>query len=578
MLDTFYAFADNYIYHLKQRSCLKIHINPNVLLFTNYKQCGLLEKEIIEMIRLFSEQHNINITTDKTILEDVTLPGNIKSSNLDKYSIDGIMASSENGKMFFITHSIENALIFCQKYQVVFVEQTFYLTFLESFIRAPLIKFVSVANDKLFWKTVFNWILFLGVHFLLFFFFSEFLVSLYVFFFCIKATLIFFTNSFIKNKNSNIVPANKVTVNTDLLPIVTILVPLYKEKEVLSQLLTSLKAINYPYNLLDIKFVTEADDFLTNNTLKSLFLPDNCRIIPVPVSSPRTKAKAVNYAVRFALGSYICIYDAEDIPHPNQVITAIKEIQRHHKNGNKNVFSVQCPLSWYNCDTNVITAMMSIEYRILFKQIIPALSELNGFIALGGTSNFFIKHALQKLGYWNSSNVTEDFDLAIRGAISGNWIKFCDIETQEECVDSFKAWAAQRSRWLKGFIVSIGSNFLQIHSKLWKRPFGIIGFYVFGWITMLQPIMNIILLINLFNFHLITTIELNVALAILNLVIILPNCKQQTGIVKKIATAIIFLLYNMLFIIPFIYAIYDIICNYTFWKKTNHTKLKNSNC
>ncbi|MBQ4874867.1 MAG: glycosyltransferase [Rickettsiaceae bacterium H1] len=39
----------------------------------------------------------------------------------------------------------------------------------------------------------------------------------------------------------------------------------------------------------------------------------------MPYSFPQTKAKACNYALNFAKGKYITIYDADDKPHSLQL-------------------------------------------------------------------------------------------------------------------------------------------------------------------------------------------------------------------------------------------------------------------
>ncbi len=96
------------------------------------------------------------------------------------------------------------------------------------------------------------------------------------------------------------------------LPLYTILVPMYKEPDVLPILAAALRRMDYPCSKLDIKLVLEAGDSETIEAAKALGLEASFEIIRVPHSLPKTKPKACNYALHMARGQYLTIYDAED--------------------------------------------------------------------------------------------------------------------------------------------------------------------------------------------------------------------------------------------------------------------------
>ena len=85
----------------------------------------------------------------------------------------------------------------------------------------------------------------------------------------------------------------------------------------------------------------------------------------------------------------------------------------------ENVAALQGKLCYYNADQNLLTKWFSIEYDQWFSYVLPALSELNCIIPLGGSSNHIKKSLLREVGGWDSSNVTEDADLGIRFARIG---------------------------------------------------------------------------------------------------------------------------------------------------------------
>lgn len=133
------------------------------------------------------------------------------------------------------------------------------------------------------------------------------------------------------------------------LPSYTILVPLYHEAEVLPDLIAALAALDYPAPLLDIKLVLEEDDEQTIAAARALEdTPGNpaFEIIAVPPGGPRTKPKAANYALAFARGDYLVIYDAEDRPEPDQLRKAVATFRASPRN----VACLQARLNFYNAD------------------------------------------------------------------------------------------------------------------------------------------------------------------------------------------------------------------------------------
>lgn len=102
-------------------------------------------------------------------------------------------------------------------------------------------------------------------------------------------------------------------------PPVSIMVPMFREPNIAPRLVKRLGALDYPRELLDVMLVVEEDDTLTRDALARSALPHWMRVIPVPDSTLRTKPRALNYALNFARGSIVGVYDAEDAPAPDQI-------------------------------------------------------------------------------------------------------------------------------------------------------------------------------------------------------------------------------------------------------------------
>jgi len=232
------------------------------------------------------------------------------------------------------------------------------------------------------------------------------------------------------------------------LPIYSILVPVYKEPEVVSRLLKALSRIDYPREKLDVLLLMEEDDHETIAKAKEAAPPSFFRFILVPESLPRTKPKACNYGLRFCRGKYVTIYDAEDIPEPDQLKKAVAAF----KSGDESLVCVQAALNYFNADENYLTRMFTLEYTYWFDSLLPGLDRLKLPIPLGGTSNHFRLDLLMKLGAWDPFNVTEDADLGIRAAMNGYTVGVIQSTTYEEANNAYRNWLRQRSRWIKGYM------------------------------------------------------------------------------------------------------------------------------
>ncbi|MCX7374249.1 MAG: glycosyltransferase [Alphaproteobacteria bacterium] len=232
------------------------------------------------------------------------------------------------------------------------------------------------------------------------------------------------------------------------LPVYTVLVPMYREAEVLPILVHSMRRMDYPLAKLDVKLVLEQDDNETIEAAKALKAEGVFEIIRVPTSYPKTKPKACNYALRFARGEYIVVFDAEDIPEPDQLKKAVAMFKRSPQS----VGCIQARLNYFNRRENFLTRMFTLEYSNWFDYLLPGLHALKIPIPLGGTSNHFRTAVLKQLGAWDPYNVTEDADLGVRMTQQGYQVAVMNSTTFEEANGVWRSWINQRSRWIKGYM------------------------------------------------------------------------------------------------------------------------------
>ena len=273
------------------------------------------------------------------------------------------------------------------------------------------------------------------------------------------------------------------------LPVYTILVPAYREPEVIANLLASLRELEYPSDRLDIKLLLEADDPDTLAAVLAARPGANVDVLRLLPSEPRTKPKACNVGLGRARGSFVTIYDAEDRPDPLQlrrVVAAFRHLP-------PDVACLQAKLSYHNAEQNLLTRWFTAEYALWFGQLLPGLVKLGAPVPLGGTSNHFRREILVRLGGWDPFNVTEDADLGIRLHRLGFRTGVLDSTTLEEANSDLVNWTKQRSRWYKGYLQTWLVH-MRHPRQLWKQlgTRGFIGFNLFvggtPFLAMLNPV------------------------------------------------------------------------------------------
>jgi cellulose synthase/poly-beta-1,6-N-acetylglucosamine synthase-like glycosyltransferase len=158
-------------------------------------------------------------------------------------------------------------------------------------------------------------------------------------------------------------------------------------------------------------------------------------LVLIPDEKPHTKPKAINYAMPLVRGECVVVFDAESCFAADPGLDCI-----------------QAELVIDNAEENWITAMFAAEYAGQFRLMLPWLARHHFPVPLGGTSNHFRTAALRELGHWDAYNVTEDADLGVRLSRLRYRTGMLNSETSEEAPITLRAWMAQRTRWIKGWM------------------------------------------------------------------------------------------------------------------------------
>lgn len=361
-------------------------------------------------------------------------------------------------------------------------------------------------------------------------------------------------------------------INKSSLPIYTILLPLFKEDYAITRLLNSIKNLDYPKTKLDVILIVEQYDRKTLKFLKSQDLDSFYQIISVPKSHPQTKPKACSYALRFAKGKYLTIYDVEDIPDKDQLLKAVEMFRASPDN----VVCLQSKLNYYNRTDNILSKLFSIEYSIWFDYLLKGLEKTDTPIPLGGTSNHFKLKVLRKLKGWDPYNVAEDADIGYSLAKAGYKTKILDSMTMEESPIRLKTWLYQRARWIKGHLQTYIVH-LRTMPQLRKHCGinGVMGFHLFLFLPVMSYFLQFMLcaimlfpkvsswhpylsLMSMINY--ITWIVFSICLA--GFIAIKSRWK------KMFWSILLYPMYYLFHSIAFFMAVYQLFFNPHYWNKT----------
>ncbi len=365
------------------------------------------------------------------------------------------------------------------------------------------------------------------------------------------------------------------------LPRYTVLVPVFREANIVGQLIRNLGGIDYPTEKLEVLILIEEEDHETRDAVLTSNPPPHFRIVTIPKGHPQTKPRACNVGLYFATGDYLVIYDAEDTPDPDQLKKAVIAFRR----GGSETVCVQASLNYFNDRENVLTRMFTLEYSYWFDYMLAGLDLGDLPIPLGGTSNHFRTAALSELGGWDPYKVTEDADLGIRASALGYRVGVINSTTMEEANTSIPNFIRQRSRWIKGYMQTTlvhARQPLALISQIGLRRFlsfvlliagtpltflGVIPFYLITGITLFAPTA---LVAQFFPVWLLWITLLNFVIGNVIMIYLSMMGPYKRGTFHLVLWALLNPLYWLLHSIAAYKGLWQLLTKPHYWEKTEH--------
>ncbi|KAB1198545.1 glycosyltransferase [Haloferax sp. CBA1150] len=262
------------------------------------------------------------------------------------------------------------------------------------------------------------------------------------------------------------------SIDRDRLPTIDVLLPAYKEGNVIGQSIESIRSADYPQELLRIHVLVEPGDSETRTALERLPCPYTEIVVPDDYPGRPNKPRALNYGFEVTDSELVGIIDAEDIVDSKLFLNVANALSI------EGFDYVQGKIDMVNEGDGWRNLVFRGEYAFWYRLLLPSFHFVGYPVPLGGTTNFFHRTVLEQAsqtrveeygdgwseddrhwlsehhlhGYvpWDPRNVTEDFELGILLWKEGHEMTLIESVTREESPIGINAWIRQRTRWQKG--------------------------------------------------------------------------------------------------------------------------------
>lgn len=246
------------------------------------------------------------------------------------------------------------------------------------------------------------------------------------------------------------------------LPSVSVIVPSYNESAGIEATLSSLLALDYPKELLEIIVV---DDGSTDDTLAKVraFEPQ----VLVLSKENGGKHTAMNLGLRYARSEFVGCLDADSVVRPDALRRIVTAFTSAHVAAATPAIHVKQP-------ETILQYMQEAEYRLaLFNRFV--LAKLGSMFITPGPFSFFRTQLVRELGGWKEAHMTEDMEMAMRIQTAGYAIaNVPSAHVYTATPRTFGKLYRQRVRWTYGFL----QNLRDYRHVFGNRSFGNLGLFV----------------------------------------------------------------------------------------------------
>jgi len=242
--------------------------------------------------------------------------------------------------------------------------------------------------------------------------------------------------------------------NSEVLPFISIILPVKNEEPVIKRSLQTLSRLVYPKEKYEVVVVEDGSTDKTSEICEE-FAKTNPDIIKfIRKAESNGKPSALNFALKYAKGSIIGVFDADSLPIPDVLMRVAKHF-------NEGATVVQGSTSAINGNgSGFLTRLQAYERKAWYNVYMTGKDRLGLFVPLMGSCQFISRSLLDDLNGWDAGALTEDAEISLRIIDKRIPISYQpEVISKEEVPSSLKAFFKQRIRWFRGWIELIIPTF-----------------------------------------------------------------------------------------------------------------------
>ncbi|MBI4342667.1 MAG: glycosyltransferase [Candidatus Omnitrophica bacterium] len=234
----------------------------------------------------------------------------------------------------------------------------------------------------------------------------------------------------------------------DVLPAVTVQLPVFNERYVVERLLDAVSRLDYPRDRLEIQVLDDSTDDTPQLVAERLepLRAQGCRVSHLRRAyRAGFKAGALAEGLAASRGEFLAIFDADFVPAPDFLRRTI-----HHFT-DPGIGMVQTRWSHLNRADSFLTRAQALmlDGHFLIEQV--ARSRSGTFFNFNGSAGVWRKQAILEAGNWQADTLAEDLDISYRAQLQGwRFAYLPDVVVPAELPVEMRSLKAQHHRWAQG--------------------------------------------------------------------------------------------------------------------------------
>ncbi|MFH0981402.1 MAG: cellulose synthase family protein [Planctomycetota bacterium] len=240
----------------------------------------------------------------------------------------------------------------------------------------------------------------------------------------------------------------RVQTRFELLPSITIQLPMYNERYVARRVIEACCRIDYPRDKLEVQVLDDSTDDTTaiaQETVERMRAAGHDIELIHRIDRYGFKAGALEEGLKSAKGDFICIFDADFLPVPEILHETI------HYFADPQIGMVQARWEHLNRNHSLLTKTQAILLDGHFVMEHGARNRSGRFMSFNGTAGVWRRSCIVDAGGWQHDTLTEDLDLSYRAQMKGwKFVFVPELSSPAELPPEMGAFKAQQQRWAKG--------------------------------------------------------------------------------------------------------------------------------